>query len=45
VQAELEGDAYLPKFNDDDWQETVVEEYTSDESNDHNVIFSILERA
>ena len=45
VQAEVEGDAYLPGFNDDDWQETGVEKYNADESNDYDVIFSILERA
>ncbi len=44
VQAEVEGDAYLPKFNDDDWRETAVEEHSADESNDYGVIFSIFER-
>jgi dihydrofolate reductase len=45
VQADVEGDAFLPEFNSNDWQETSVEEHSADESNDHNVIFSILERA
>ena len=45
VQAEVEGDAYLPEFDNDDWQETVVKEHSADESNDYDVIFSIFERA
>ena len=45
VQAEVEGDAYLPEFSDDDWKETSVEAHSADESNDHDVIFSIFERA
>jgi len=45
VQAEVEGDAFLPEFNSNDWQETAVEEYTSDESNDYDVVFSTFERA
>jgi dihydrofolate reductase len=45
VQAEVEGDAYLPEFGNDDWQETAVEEHSADETNDYDVIFSIFERA
>jgi len=45
VQAEVEGDAYLPEFGNDDWQETAVEENSADETNDYDVIFSIFERA
>ena len=45
VQAEVEGDAYLPEFNSNEWQETGVEKYNADESNDYDVIFSIFERA
>jgi dihydrofolate reductase len=45
VQADVEGDAFLPEINSNEWQETDVEEYDADESNDHDVIFSIFERA
>jgi dihydrofolate reductase len=45
VQVDVEGDAFLSEFNSNEWQETAVEEYGADESNDHDVIFSILERA
>jgi len=45
VQAEVEGDAYLPEFGNDDWRETAAEEHSADEFNDCDVIFSILERA
>jgi len=45
VQAEVEGDAYLPELSSNEWQETAVEEHCADESNDHDVIFSILEPA
>ena len=44
VQAEVEGDAFLPEFNSNDWQETDIEKHNADESNDYDVIFSILER-
>jgi len=43
VQADVEGDAYLPDLSDDFWHETSVEERTADDSNDHDVVFSILE--
>ena len=45
VQAEVEGDAYLPEFNSNEWQETAVEEHCADESNDYDVVFSTFERA
>jgi dihydrofolate reductase len=45
VQVEVEGDAHLPELNSDEWQETSVEEHCADESNDHDVTFSIMERA
>jgi dihydrofolate reductase len=45
VQAEVEGDAYLPEFGNDDWHETAAEEHRADETNDYDVIFSIFERA
>ena len=45
VQADVEGDAFLPEFDSNEWHETAVEECGADESNDHDVIFSILERA
>jgi len=44
VQAEVEGDAYLPEIGNDHWKEMSVEEYDADESNDCDVVYSILER-
>jgi dihydrofolate reductase len=45
VQAEVEGDAFLPEFNSNDWHENDVEKHNADESNDYDVTCSILERA
>jgi len=44
VQAEVEGDAYLPDLDADAWRELSVESYAADDSNDYDVIFSVLER-
>lgn len=43
VQAELEGDAYLPAIDNDKWHEVSAELHAADDSNDHDVVFSILE--
>ena len=43
-QVDVEGDAYLPEFNSNEWQETAVEKHNADESNDYDIIFSIFER-
>ncbi len=45
VQAEVEGDAYLPELSRDGWIESAREVRAADESNDHDVIFSIFECA
>jgi len=45
VQVDVEGDAFLPEFNSNDWQETAVKKHSADVSNDYDVTFSILERA
>jgi dihydrofolate reductase len=43
VQAEVEGDAYLPHIDNDKWQEVSAKSHAADDSNDHDVVFSILE--
>jgi dihydrofolate reductase len=45
VQAEVEGDAFFPELMPSEWREATIEEHNSDESNDHDVVFSTFERA
>ena len=45
VQAEIEGDVYLPDLATDEWHETTCEEHAADESNDYDVTFVTLERS
>jgi len=44
VQAEVDGDVFLPDLAVDVWRETTREEHGTDESNDYDVVFSTLER-
>jgi len=45
VQAEIEGDVFLPDIATDEWIETTREEYSADESNEYDVAFITLERS
>ena len=42
VQAELEGDAYLPAIDKDKWHEVSAENHAADDSNDYDAVFSVL---
>lgn len=44
VQAEIDGDAFLPSLNDDEWCENSREQHTANESNDFDSVFSVLDR-
>jgi len=44
VQADVEGDTYLPDLAADEWRESSREEYDADESNDFDVVCTNLER-
>jgi len=44
VQADVEGDAFLPDLVADEWRETSRTEYSADESNDFDVVCTNLER-
>jgi len=44
VQADVEGDTYLPDLASDEWRESSREEYPADESNDFDVVCTNLER-
>jgi dihydrofolate reductase len=44
VHAEIEGDAYFPEYDMDDWQETAREEHGPDEKNAYAYSFITLER-
>ncbi len=44
VQAEVEGDAFLPDLGMDEWCELSRERHVADESNDFDVVLTILER-
>jgi len=45
VQAEVEGDVFLPDLAADEWIETSLEQHSADESNEYNVTFITLERS
>ena len=42
VQAKLEGDAYLPHIDSGKWHEVSAEKHAADDSNDYDVVFSVL---
>lgn len=44
VQAEFEGDAWFPEFEDSDWKEVSAEEHYPDEKNNYACRFVTLER-
>ena len=45
VQADVEGDVFLPDLAADGWREITREEHAADESNDYDVVFFRLERS
>ena len=44
VQADVEGDTFLPELAADEWRETSRTEYFADESNDYDVVAMTLDR-
>ena len=44
VQAEIDGDAFLPDLNPDEWVETANERHPADEVNDYEFVFTTLDR-
>ena len=44
VQADVEGDVFLPDLAVDEWRETTRREHGADESDDYDVVFTTLER-
>jgi dihydrofolate reductase len=44
VQAEIDGDAFLPELRPDEWAETANERHAADEVNDYEFEFSTLDR-
>ena len=44
VQAEVEGDARFPAFDEAAWREVRREEYSAGEDDDHPFVFRVLER-
>lgn len=44
VEAEPEGDAYFPAFDERDWVEVSREAHAAAEKDDHDVVFRVLER-
>ena len=44
VQADVEGDVFLPDLAVDEWCETTREEHGKDESDDYDVVFTTLAR-
>ena len=45
VQAEIEGDVFLPNLAADEWIEISREEHSADESNEYDVAFVTLDRS
>lgn len=45
VHAEVQGDAYFPEFNRDEWQEIGREDFQAVESNIYDYSFIVLERS
>ena len=44
VQAEVDGDTFLPDLDADQWRQVFTEELEADEVNDYSIEFSVLER-
>jgi dihydrofolate reductase len=44
VQADIDGDAFLPELPDSEWHETARELCAADESNDFDAVFTVLVR-
>lgn len=44
VHADVEGDTYFPDFNRDEWQEIERQDFKTDEKNEYDYSFVILER-
>jgi dihydrofolate reductase len=44
VHAEVAGDVYFPEFDKADWKEIEREEHSSDEKNEFDYSFVVLER-
>ncbi|MDO1558503.1 dihydrofolate reductase [Brevundimonas sp. 2R-24] len=44
VEAEPEGDAHFPAFDESQWTEVRRERHEADETNDHAFVFRLLER-
>jgi dihydrofolate reductase len=44
VDAEIEGDAFFPALNNDEWQEISREDYAAVEPNPYNYSFCVLEK-
>ena len=44
VEAEVEGDARFPDFDEADWREVRREEYPAGEDDDYPFVFRVLER-
>jgi dihydrofolate reductase len=44
VQADVEGDVFLPDLAVDEWREMTRKEHGADESDDYDVVFTTLER-
>ncbi len=44
VDAEVEGEIYFPKINEDEWKEIKKEAHVPDEKNEHAYVFRVLKR-
>jgi dihydrofolate reductase len=44
VQADVEGDTFLPDLGTDEWREIKSERYAADDANDFDVVLTVLER-
>ena len=44
IDAGIEGDAYFPKYDAEEWEETAYEEHERDAENQYNYTFITLER-
>jgi dihydrofolate reductase len=44
VQAEVDGDAHFPDFDEAEWREVRQEEYPAGENDDYPFVFRVLER-
>lgn len=44
VQAEVQGDAFFPEFDESSWSLVEEEKFTADEKNDHNFSFQVYKK-